>query len=131
MLHCTFYPPAFSHASPANFDQPCHLPTEGEDNDGVDLGLQPVEGVPVADVPVEAAGEVEYVNVTSTLLHVTALKTYVTEMMARESGFQAEFSVSGGSGFCRFVSQKVATGEYCYPYHPFCTIYSYLYVCIL
>ena len=95
MLHCTFYPPAFSHASPANFDQPCHLPTEGEDNDGVDLGLQPAEGVPVADVPVEAAGEVEYVNVTSTLLQVSALKTYVTEMMAREGGFEEEFSVSG------------------------------------
>ena len=47
--------------------------------------------------------EVEYVNVTSTLLHVTALKTYVTEMTAREGGFTAEFSVSGGSGLIMLV----------------------------
>ena len=52
----------------------------------------------MADVPVEAAGEVEYVNVTSTLLHVTALKTYMAEMTAREGGFEAEFSVSERGG---------------------------------
>ena len=39
--------------------------------------------------------EVEYVNVTSTLLQVSALKTYMTEMMVGEGGFEAEFSVSG------------------------------------
>ena len=59
-----------------------------------------MEDVAAVAVPVEAAGEVEYVNITSTLLQVSALKTYVTEMTAREGSFEAEFSVSGDDGFC-------------------------------